>query len=194
MPQYLPATLGPASIHGQEGIHMTLKLVRLLAVLGMAAALVAVPAAAQAADAGTPTGSRTAKTGASTQASAAYALLYVNGVPIHCTVPFVSVPYVGDVAQCTQISGILGRPGLLTGGQFSASSPYFQVANANWFSGYICADDGGCGSVGGFGVLATPYGATVFATQYSGEYGRWGNWNLHTNKFYPGSGWFRVAP
>jgi hypothetical protein len=166
---------------------MTHKLVRLLAVLGIATALVAVPAAAHAAGAGTQ---------ASTQdASPQHALLFVNGLPTHCTVPLLDLGYGISVAQCTQISGIFGRPGIYNAanGQFSSSSPYFQVANANWFSRYVCATDNVCGNVGGFGVLATPYGAAIWVHQYVGNQARWGAWNLHTNLFYPSSGWLNVV-
>jgi hypothetical protein len=58
----------------------------------------------------------------------------------------------------------------------------------------VCATDNVCGVVGGYGILATPFGATIFVQQYVNNIGRWGNWNLHTNKFYPGGGWFVVAP
>src|SRR5688572_29378513 len=103
---------------------MTHKLVRLLAVLGMTAALVAVPAATQAAGAGTQ---------ASIQdASPEHAIVYVNGLPTHCTVPLLFAAYDRhSLGQCTQISGIFGRPGIYnaTTGQFTPTSPYFQVAN-----------------------------------------------------------------
>ena len=167
---------------------MTHRLVRLFAVLGMAAALVAVPATAQAA------GTSTTAADASTQAFLPGDYVIAEGATVlHCTVPWLTVGYGDAIGQCTQVYGGLARPGLWINGKFSSSSAWYQLANANWFSSWwLCADDGGCGIVGGYGVLATPYGAAVFVTQYRGEEGRWGSWNLHTNKFYPGGPWLDV--
>jgi hypothetical protein len=172
---------------------MTHRFVRLLAVLGMAAGLVAIPTAASA----NSTATRAAGTaGASVQAiTPQHKVVFANGTLVHCVVPFLSTGF-GPISQCTQVIGNFARPGFyspITGG-FSSDSDFYQLANANFFTGSVCATDGVCGVVGGYGVLATPFGAAIFVQQYVNNIGRWGSWNLHTNTFYPGGGWFVVAP
>lgn len=113
----------------------------------------------------------------------------------NCSLPRLATPY-GPLEICTEISDGRGRAVLWSPitTQFSPISEFFPVAASGAFSGFVTATDGVTALYLGDAVLATGYGATVYAVQQWGNLGRWGNVNLHTNLFYPSTGWYAQVP
>jgi hypothetical protein len=104
-----------------------------------------------------------------------------------CPLPYLSTGY-GPVAQCTVVDGASGRAGFYSPltRAFSPSTGWLSVHRAVWYSWNN-------GTIRGFASLHTAYGPGVWATQYSGGWGRWGIVNLITNTFYPSSGWMPIV-
>jgi hypothetical protein len=94
----------------------------------------------------------------------------------------------GPIARCTQVSGYAGRPGFRSSitGVFGPSTGWMPVHHVGWYSWNY-------GTIVGYTSLQTGYGPTVWATQRSGGWGRWGTVNLITGIFYPEGGWYLLA-
>lgn len=166
---------------------MTHGIVRLVAVLGMAVTLVAVPVTAHAA------APPTAVSNGFTPEPVAAAGAGTQSTPF-CPLPYLATAY-GPLAQCTEIANVAGRPAYyspITGG-LTPLTDYYPMYTSGWLEKDVWATDGIFAHVRGYAALITGFGAVVFCTQYLGNQGRWGNFNLHTQLFYPSSGWLPVV-
>jgi hypothetical protein len=145
---------------------MVNRIIRVLVVLAVTAAAVAVPAAAHA-------------------APSAH----------HCVQPTLATGF-GPLELCMEAVDGRARtefwsPITL---QFTPTGDFFPVARSEIWINQVNSTDGVVAVALGWGVLSTAFGATVYAVQRQGNQGRWGNVNLHTNLFYPSTGWLAVVP
>ena len=167
---------------------MTQRAVSLVAILGMAAALVTIPGTAHAAAPSTAVSNTLASQPVATDHAG------VQSTPF-CPLPYLATGF-GPIAQCTEMANIKGRAAYyspITQG-LSPISDFYPLIQAGWLEKDVWATDGVFARARGYAARGTPFGATVFATQYQGNHGRWGNFNLHTQLFYPSSGWLQIVP
>jgi hypothetical protein len=113
---------------------------------------------------------------------------------IRCAAPLLATGY-GPIHNCTEVSGGQGRNGLYSPltQQFNASTDWVPVGEAVGYKLNVSANDGQTGTFVGFASLQTGYGPVVYGTQYQGNQGRFGNYNLLANAFYPSGDWTAVV-
>lgn len=100
----------------------------------------------------------------------------------------------GPVALCTQDTGSTGRIGFHSAltNTFSPKTNFMRfIPDGRYKFGYegVRATDGVVGSFLGYGKFETPYGAAIWGDQAQPGRGRWGVFNLVTNRFYPDGDW-----
>lgn len=123
----------------------------------------------------------------------------------HYVTPYVNTGAYGKLTPITVETDnfhIYGRTGMVSPlVQLSLEPGTKTVHRWEWWQNLVKAnDDGNRYTTIGFGSFHTPYGPTVWATQFrgtgcAGKQGRWGTWNLITGLFYPqeNNQWFSVA-
>jgi serine/threonine-protein kinase len=118
----------------------------------------------------------------------------VGAQVIRCAAPSLATGY-GPIHNCTEVSGGQGRNGLYSPltQQFNPSTDWVQVGEAVVYKLNVSANDGQTGTFVGFASLQMGYGPVVYGTQYQGNQGRFGNYNLLANAFYPSGDWTPVV-
>jgi hypothetical protein len=121
----------------------------------------------------------------------------------HWVTPYLSTGF-GPVARYTEVvttpvgkSGRVGFYSPLTR-RFNPESGWVSVHSSGWKSAWVYEVNTPFSfQTVGYASLQTPYGPTVWSTQFvptsTGNKARWGTWNLITNRFYPSSGWTDTA-
>lgn len=167
-----------------------------LALILTTTALVAGPAAAHAQSASSATAADMAAVPVAADTEVATRSTMVTPAPgsdssvratMGCPAPYLGTGF-GPIAQCTVVNGGTGRAGFYSPftGQFNTRVGPLNVHSVRWYSW-------NGGTIIGYTSLHTAYGPAVWATQYSGNRGRWGTVNLITSQFYPDSGWMSAA-
>jgi hypothetical protein len=113
----------------------------------------------------------------------------VSGISCHAD-PYLNLNPYGPVAPCVQVEGNQARPGTYS----PVTAAFTPSGEGSWFTIYsnICPSYQSS-TIKGCVLVSTGFGPILFATQYSGNQGRWGTCSPITNGFSASSGWFPVV-
>ena len=122
------------------------------------------------------------------------------GVVVTCTLPWLATAY-GPLAQCTWITHDCNDTcNTAMAGLYSPFAEFFNATTGvlpvrqTQFNEVVMATDGFSAVAAGHGILTDSSNhRSSYATQYSGDQGRFGRVDVDAHLFYPSGPWFQIV-